>query len=877
MREILRFLIGFVVFLSFDIGAHANPACVGKYQLVELTNQCPSVPQVRLNGTQGFADDEFLYAKYDVYQNLLKQQKQKPAVCPDYYTVSQADGVYECDNDYCGNETLVVLNEDHAFKGQKIGKKRAYVCFSGGFVSKDVWMPYDKNIESCTNEVLNDNSYKETSYGGAKYRYAHNKQLLKHLCKVNVNSTSKNSPAKSTKITVSGTVVDKATGRCVNAATVYYSGVTAPIGLDRNCKFSINNIMPGTSLTFSANGFKDVVKAYKQDASGVRIELNKIQGVDDTPQIGQTCTAENAKKAVWQKIGKEIKCVAKECNQDRYLVVNSKGESQGYCIANTCKAPKTLNIIDGTKTDKRCVDPAASEIAEETIEEEAEEELSAVPVRPDLQINQPCAQGFLTILNAKTGKYAKHAGSDDVYCDITECNENFVKASRNQGETYNVGDATLELQYEICECPSETHTINNEGKCVANTNGVPATDGTPSEDNVSITVAGTIEFEGKDNTCPENVDISVPEGATKTQNGCDFTVGLQTAGGITFSAEGYESVSKSYSESVNNETIVLNKSATDVTDDEGNEDVVSPEVPVEGDEQEEVDEEDKIQELRDKSKAAHERENSMANKMLGAAGIGATGIGGMMLMQGLSEQSSDADAEEQMRAYLSTFMCKYGDNSVRGGESDIELPGANALLPLYSEYVTLANEVKAMKAELDIKAGIESEAILDSATSGLYDDINTGKTSGAFASLARALQNPEGEDAKKWTQQTEKTSKNIKTGAITAGAGVAVGLVGDIVISAIDKKKAEKKDNKSDKDNQTAIKNFKKKLKDAGIQGVNDLDFSNLDISDMNSVLDKLDFNSVSNKIGNKNITTLLQTDNSNNFINSLLGLFGAK
>ena len=37
--------------------------------------------------------------------------------------------------------------------------------------------------------------------------------------------------------------------------------------------------------------------------------------------------------------------------------------------------------------------------------------------------------------------------------------------------------------------------------------------------------------------------------------------------------------------------IVLNKSATDVTDDEGDEDVVSPEVPVEGDEQEEVDEE----------------------------------------------------------------------------------------------------------------------------------------------------------------------------------------------------------------------------------------------------------------------------------------------
>ena len=211
---------------------------------------------------------------------------------------------------------------------------------------------------------------------------------------------------------------------------------------------------------------------------------------------------------------------------------------------------------------------------------------------------------------------------------------------------------------------------------------------------------------------------------------------------------------------------------------------------------------EEIQELRDKADAAHERENSMANKMLGAAGIGATGIGGMMLMQGLSEQKADDNAEEQMAAYLSTFMCRYGDGRAKGGESDIELPGANALLPLYSEYVTLANETKAMKTELDLKPGIESESILDNATSGLYDDENSGKTSGAFASLARALQNPDGEDAKKWAEQTEKTSKNVKTGAITAGGGAVGGLVGHITESAVYKKKAEKgtedSDNESD-------------------------------------------------------------------------------
>ena len=196
--------------------------------------------------------------------------------------------------------------------------------------------------------------------------------------------------------------------------------------------------------------------------------------------------------------------------------------------------------------------------------------------------------------------------------------------------------------------------------------------------------------------------------------------------------------------------------------------------------------------------AAHERENSMANKMLGAAGIGATGIGGMMLMQGLAEQKADNNAQEQMRAYLSTFMCRYGDGRAKGGESDIELPGANALLPLYAEYVTLANETKAMKTELDLKPGIESESILDNATSGLYDDENSGKTSGAFASLARALQNPDGEDAKKWAQQTEKASKNVKTGAITAGAGAVGGLVGHITESAVYKKKAEKGTEDSD-------------------------------------------------------------------------------
>ncbi len=777
MRVILSFF-AVLLFMSFDMGAYAalnasgnssSPACAGKDKAVTLTDRCPSVPQLKLLGNQSLKDNEFLYASYSTYESLQKEYNKRPAACRTYFSTNQANGVYECDKDYCGRYTVLIMDKNHGFNGKTVADKRAYICDTN---VDDRWIPYSHNISECTKGQMDTKSYtKIKGLDGLQYRYKKDATRITSICQVpqdksNVQQTGDNTVSK-----------------------------TGTQGATRS------ETKPDGETTEDKTPKKNTVEKPQPEQS-----TNKTQheNVGDE-KIGQPCTTENAKKAVWQKIDKEIKCVAKECNQDRYLVVNSKGESQGYCIANTCKAPKTLNIIDGTKTDKRCVDPAASEIAEETIEEDVEEELPTVPFRPDLQINQPCAQGFLTILNAKTGKYAKHAGSDDIYCDITECNENFVKVSRNQGETYD--DYNGVNLYEICECPSETHTINNEGKCVANTNGVPATDRTPAEANVSITVQGTINDSA--GNCLANAEIVFPDGAYINQEGCNFTVGLQESGEITFSFDGYESVSKSYSESVYNEIIVLTKSATDVAVDEGNEAVV-PDEGLEEQDKEPIDkEDDKIQELRDKADAAHERENSMANKMLGAAGIGATGIGGMMLMQGLSEQKADNNAQEQMRAYLSTFMCRFGDGRATGGESDIELPGANALLPLYAEYVTLANETKAMKTELDLKPGIESESILDNATSGLYDDENTGKTSGAFASLARALQNPDGEDAKKWAEQTEKASKNIKTGAITAGAGAVGGLVGHITESAVYKKKAEK--GNEDSDDESEDKKYKPK------------------------------------------------------------------
>lgn len=189
-------------------------------------------------------------------------------------------------------------------------------------------------------------------------------------------------------------------------------------------------------------------------------------------------------------------------------------------------------------------------------------------------------------------------------------------------------------------------------------------------------------------------------------------------------------------------------------------------------------------ELEAKYNAAREREQSLANRMLGAAAMGMGGIGGMMLASGLAEQSADADAERDMTAYLATFTCDYGaGRNIRGGQKNVELPGVAELIPLYSEYITLANDLKQRKAQLGLGSGIESEPILDAATTGLYDDVSTGITDGVYASLARALADPSGTDAQKWAEQTQATQQKITTGATVGGIGVIGGAVGNAVIN----------------------------------------------------------------------------------------------
>ena len=196
------------------------------------------------------------------------------------------------------------------------------------------------------------------------------------------------------------------------------------------------------------------------------------------------------------------------------------------------------------------------------------------------------------------------------------------------------------------------------------------------------------------------------------------------------------------------------------------------------------------QALEDNYQNMKDKENSFENRMLGGLAMGTVGIGGMMAAQSLAEQNADDAAERDMRAYLATFQCKVGDQTYSGGTQKIEVAGANQLINLYQEYAKLAGDLKERKSALGMKAGIESEVVIDKATSGLYNDVGTGIGSGAYASIARALQNPNGEDAKRWAEQKESTSNTLKTGAIMAGAGAIASMAANYAINHGNKDKS---------------------------------------------------------------------------------------
>ena len=189
---------------------------------------------------------------------------------------------------------------------------------------------------------------------------------------------------------------------------------------------------------------------------------------------------------------------------------------------------------------------------------------------------------------------------------------------------------------------------------------------------------------------------------------------------------------------------------------------------------------------------AKANEQSTANKTLTALTTAATGIGGMELAMGLSQQKADKEADANMEAYLQTFSCSYGEGKrVKAGPEEIELPGGNdaEIMKLRAEYIALANGLKERKTALGMKPGIESEEILDKATMGLYDDESIGITGGAYASLYRAKMLGSEEDQAKIDAERKASKNRVIAGGVLVGVGVVGGIVGNMAINGTGKTK----------------------------------------------------------------------------------------
>lgn len=195
---------------------------------------------------------------------------------------------------------------------------------------------------------------------------------------------------------------------------------------------------------------------------------------------------------------------------------------------------------------------------------------------------------------------------------------------------------------------------------------------------------------------------------------------------------------------------------------------------------------EKLEKLRQAYDDARETEQSHENRLLTTGATVATGIGGMELAKGLSEQNADKTAKQSMDSYIATMRCKYGNGKqVKAGLEEIELPGGNdaQMMQLRAEYIALANDLKTRKEALGMKPGIESEKILDKSQMGLYDDENIGVTDGAYASLYRAQMYGTQKDQEQIDQTTESSKNRVIGGAVAGGVGAVGGTLGDSLIN----------------------------------------------------------------------------------------------
>lgn len=520
--------------------------------------------------------------------------------------------------------------------------------------------------------------------------------------------------------TVSGTVLDENNEPLVGAG-IYIPGSTRGTTTDINGKFELKDIPDNAKLEVSFTGYKtQTIQPNTNQTISMQVDVTALDDV-----VVSACRIDKAKgiKAQQQDIGGD--CYPSECVEPRWTL--SGNGKNAKCVEQKCEFKHGTGKWEQNGDKWECK---------------------------------------LTACDTAKGWKKNDAGNACIEM-LKQCTPKQIEAHPNATKT-GIKKGTEDCIAQECKCG---YDLTND-KCVEWSSDKQCTNDTkpalPSNAKSAVMKCDGEKAYCEISDCNDGYKVSDDKKSCLSTRGdaCDATA-----------------IDKNATAGINK--TIDNKTACIITDcAHGYKPNKNGTKCVAGELSEE-DSQAKIDELKDNAQKMKEKEQSTANKLLGAAGIGATGIGGMQMASAMAEENADADAERAMRAYLATFHCNYGGGkNIAGGEQNVELPGGNELISLYSEYVNLANDLKARKTALDMRPGIESETILDAATSGLYDDVAIGKTSGAYTSLARALMDPTGADAAAWAEQKEETASKKKTGVITAGVGAAGSLVGNLALNS---------------------------------------------------------------------------------------------
>lgn len=641
---------------------------------------------------------------------------------------------------------------------------------------------------------------------------------------------SNNSVAKT--MTISGTIVDENNEPAIGATVVPEN--TTGIGTITNTEgfFIMENFPADKKIKISYVGYKTQTLSPGTKLN-IKLEVDSL-ALDDvvvtspgiqegTDCMNSTKVPENATTAVWKKSGTNNICYATKCTCG-YDAVDGKCTTGTKCISVPKHATKTQRYCNGQyeacrvqeckegwKPDENgdaCIEKLKSctadqqklhpNAAETGVDEN--EQCIATECKCGYEVQSgKCAAIADTACTSNTKpKLPKNAvaatkacgDNGKTYCKITKCADNYKlnettnKCEKLSGETCTHNDPNVKTaKYEM---------VNNKLTCVikkCNDGYLPDNNGT--------------KCEVSEGPCSES-QVKAIENATAGElkkGKCYATAcasGFEVSKGACISIEGDcadkpENAKKAHREfdtASNSEVCIIDecKSGYSVSDDKKS-CTENPKAKLSKE-----DSEKQIAELRENAQKMKDKEQSTENKLLGAVGMGATGIGLMQTMSASAEQTADEDAERDMKAYLATMHCNYGGGkNIVGGETGVELPGGNELTPLYAEYVQLASDLKIRKTALDMLPGIESEVVFDKAQTGLYDDVAIGKTGGAYTSLARALSDETSADAAAWAAQKAETADKKKTGLIVAGVGALGSLAGNLAINS-GKNKQDKTD-----------------------------------------------------------------------------------